>query len=189
MLNRRQARMAEGGGGLGHLVTPADRLARIAHDPQHVCERQFAGYGCSCRTCSFARLAAPFGAPSARPFSTVSVHRYRAADRNRGPCVSASGSLVLQAAAAAAPRPRFPAACSGLRPTALGRRLIFLSIRAPQSSCSAVQYSRRFPSRLMSASRFGVCSPLRPDARQRGFVDVLGTRHLGARPKATGPRR
>ena len=38
--------MAEGSGGLGHIVTPADRLARIAHDPQHVCERQLASCGC-----------------------------------------------------------------------------------------------------------------------------------------------
>ena len=32
--------MAEGSGDLGHLVTPADWLARIARDPKHVYERQ-----------------------------------------------------------------------------------------------------------------------------------------------------
>jgi hypothetical protein len=69
--------MAEGSGGLGHIVTPADRLARIAHDPQHVSERQQAA--------------------SARPFSTVSVHRAIARlIENRGPHRSVSGSLVLQ---------------------------------------------------------------------------------------------
>jgi hypothetical protein len=31
--------------GLHHIAPPADRLARIAHDPQHVCERQLAGCG------------------------------------------------------------------------------------------------------------------------------------------------
>ena len=30
-----KTRMAERSGGLGHIVTPADRLARIAHDAQH----------------------------------------------------------------------------------------------------------------------------------------------------------
>jgi hypothetical protein len=46
MLYRRQARMAERSGSLRHLVTAADRLSRIAHDPQHVGERQLAGHGC-----------------------------------------------------------------------------------------------------------------------------------------------
>jgi hypothetical protein len=36
MLNRRKARMAEGSGGLGHLVTPADRLARVFRHPVHL---------------------------------------------------------------------------------------------------------------------------------------------------------
>ena len=40
----------------------------------------------SCRTCSFARLAAPLGLASARPFSTVSAHRTIAQlIENRGP--------------------------------------------------------------------------------------------------------
>ena len=51
----------------------------------------------SCRTCSFARAGRSLGAASARPFSTVSVHRAIARlIENRGPCVSASGSLILQ---------------------------------------------------------------------------------------------
>src|SRR5262245_32194302 len=97
MLNRRKARMAEGSGGLGHIVTPADRLARIAHDPQHVGERQLAGRGGLLPHLFVCAADCSLGAASARPFSTVSAHR--AIPRlieNRGPSVSASGSLVLQ---------------------------------------------------------------------------------------------
>ena len=75
MLNRRQARMAERSGGLGHIVTPADRLARIAHDPQHVSERQLAGCGCFLPHLVICTAGRSLGAASARPFSTVSVHR------------------------------------------------------------------------------------------------------------------
>jgi hypothetical protein len=66
MLNQRKARMAEGSGGPGHLARR--RLARIAHDPQHVCNRQLPGCGCFLPTCSFARLAAPVGRPAPRRF-------------------------------------------------------------------------------------------------------------------------
>src|SRR5690349_3537006 len=76
--------MAEGSGGLGHLVTPADRLARIAHDPQHVGERQFAGYGCFLPHLLVCTAGRSLGAASARPFSTVSVHRAVALQPNRG---------------------------------------------------------------------------------------------------------
>jgi hypothetical protein len=97
MLNRRKARMAERSGGLGHIVAPADRLARIAHDPQHVCQRQLAGCGCFLPHLLVCTAGRSLGAPSARPFSTVSVHRAIARlIENRGPCISASGSLVLQ---------------------------------------------------------------------------------------------
>src|SRR5262249_37560998 len=75
MLNRRKARMAEGSGGLGHLVTPADWLGRIAHDPQHVCERQFARFGCFLPHLLVGTAGHPLGAASARPFSTMSAHR------------------------------------------------------------------------------------------------------------------
>jgi hypothetical protein len=67
--------MAERSSGLGHLVTPADRLARIAHDPQHVGKRQFAGYGCFLPHLLVCTAGRSFGAASARPFSTVSIHR------------------------------------------------------------------------------------------------------------------
>jgi hypothetical protein len=96
MLNRRKARVAEGRGGLGHIVTPADRLARITHDPQHVCERQLAG--CGCFLSHFVICTADsLGAASARTFSTVSVNRAIArAIENRGPYNSESGSSVPQ---------------------------------------------------------------------------------------------
>jgi hypothetical protein len=74
MLNRRKARMAEGSGGLGHIVTPADRLARIAHDAQHVCQRQLAGCGCFLPHLLVCTADRSLGAASARTFSTVSVH-------------------------------------------------------------------------------------------------------------------
>src|SRR5947207_2643716 len=84
-------------GGLGHIVTPADRLARIAHDPQRVCQRQLAGCGCFLPHLLVCTAGRSLGPASARPFSTVSVHRAIARlIENRGPCVSASGSLVLQ---------------------------------------------------------------------------------------------
>jgi hypothetical protein len=72
MLDRRQARMAKRSGGLGHIVTPAGRLARIAHDPQHVGERQLTGCGCFLSSCD------------------------RAADRNPRAVRSVSGSTVPQ---------------------------------------------------------------------------------------------
>jgi hypothetical protein len=75
MLNRRKARMAEGSGGLGHIVTPADRLARIAHDAQHVRQRQLAGCGCFLPHLLICTADRSLGAASARTFSTVSVHR------------------------------------------------------------------------------------------------------------------
>ena len=67
--------MAEGSGGLGHIVTPADRLTRIAHDAQHVCQRQLAGCGCFLSHLFICTAGRTLGAPSARTFSTVSVHR------------------------------------------------------------------------------------------------------------------
>ena len=75
MLNRRKARMAKRSGGLGHIVAPADRLARIAHDSQHVSERQLAGCGCFLPHLVICTAGRSLGAASARPFSTVSVHR------------------------------------------------------------------------------------------------------------------
>src|SRR5262245_52962457 len=66
--------MAEGSRGLGHLVTPADWLARIAHDPQHVCERQLAGCGCFLPHLLVGAAGRSLGSASARPFSPVSVH-------------------------------------------------------------------------------------------------------------------
>jgi hypothetical protein len=75
MLNRRQARMAERSGGPGHIVTPADRLARIAHDPQHVGQWQLAACGCFLPHLLICTAGRSLGAASARPFSTVSIHR------------------------------------------------------------------------------------------------------------------
>src|SRR4051812_25237833 len=96
--------MAEGSGGLGHVVTPADRLARIAHDAQHVCERQLAGCGCFLPHLLIYTAGRSLGAASARPFSTVSVHRAIArATENRGPYNSQSGSSVPQYGTAAKP--------------------------------------------------------------------------------------
>src|SRR6476660_4734517 len=78
--------MAEGSGGLGHIVTPADRLARIAHDAQHVCERQLTGCGCFLPHLFICTADRSLGAASARTLSTVSVHRAIArATENRGP--------------------------------------------------------------------------------------------------------
>ena len=51
------------------------RLARIAHDPQHVCERQLAGCGGFLPHLVICTAGRSLGAASARPFSTVSVHR------------------------------------------------------------------------------------------------------------------
>src|SRR5262245_60867763 len=67
--------MAEGSCGLGHIVTPADGLARIAHDPQHVCERQLAGCGCFLPHLLVCTAGRSLGSASARPFSTVSAHQ------------------------------------------------------------------------------------------------------------------
>src|SRR5215469_14336741 len=96
MLNRRKARMAEGSRGLGHLVTPADWLARIAHDPQHVCERQLAGCGCFLPYLLVCTAGCSLGAASARPFSPVSVHRAIARLIEPRALRSVSGSLVPQ---------------------------------------------------------------------------------------------
>src|SRR5262249_39762687 len=83
--------------GLGHVVAPADWLTRIAHDPQHVCEWQLAGCGCFLPHLLVRTASRSLRAASARPFSTVSVHRAIAQlIENRGPCISGSGSLVLQ---------------------------------------------------------------------------------------------
>ena len=77
---------------------PAGRAAaRIAHDPQHVSERQLAGCGCFLPHLVICTAGRSLGAASARPFSTVSVHLAIARlIENRGLCVSASGSLVPQ---------------------------------------------------------------------------------------------
>src|SRR5215469_9877442 len=88
--------MAERSGGLGHIVTPADRLARITHDPQHVCERQLAGCGCFLSHLLVGTAGRSLGATSARPFSPVSVHRAIAVDRKPRSVRSVSGSLVPQ---------------------------------------------------------------------------------------------
>src|SRR5215475_757809 len=74
MLNRWKARMAERSGGLGHIVTPADRLARIAHDPQHVCQWQLARCGCFLPHLLICTAGRALGAARAQPFSTVSIH-------------------------------------------------------------------------------------------------------------------
>src|SRR5262249_30567875 len=88
MLNRRKARMAEGSRGLGHLVTSADWLVRIAHDPQHVCERQLARRGCFLPHLLVCAAGRSLGSASASPFSPVSVHSAIARlIENRGPCV------------------------------------------------------------------------------------------------------
>ena len=76
--------MAEGSGGLGHIVTPADWLARIAHDPQHVSERQLAGCGCFLPHLLVCTAGRSPRAASARPFSTVSVHRAIARSKTAG---------------------------------------------------------------------------------------------------------
>jgi hypothetical protein len=78
--------MAERSGGLGHIVTPADRLARITHGPQHVCERQLAGCGCFLPHLLVCTAGSSLGAASAQAFSTVSTHRAIAQlIENRGP--------------------------------------------------------------------------------------------------------
>ena len=78
--------MAEGSGGLGHIVTPADRLARIAHDPQHVCERQLAGCGCFLPHLLICTAGRSLGAASAGrfppcPFIVLSRGRSKTAGR------------------------------------------------------------------------------------------------------------
>ena len=88
--------MAEGSGGLGHLVTPADGLACIAHDPQHVCERQLAGRGCFLPHLLVCTAGSSLGSASARPFSPVSVHRAIARLIEPRALRSVSGSLVPQ---------------------------------------------------------------------------------------------
>src|SRR5262249_61031610 len=76
---------------------PADLVAWLAHDPQHVGQRQLAVCGCFLPHLLVCTADRSLGAASARPFSTVSVHRAIARrPKNRGPCISASGSLVLQ---------------------------------------------------------------------------------------------
>src|SRR5262245_42309426 len=76
--------MAERSGGLGHIVTPANRLARIAHDPQHVCQRQLARCGCFLPHLLVCTAGCSLGPASPRPFSTVSVHRAIDGVENRG---------------------------------------------------------------------------------------------------------
>src|SRR5262249_13099338 len=66
--------MAEGSGGLGHLVTPADWLVRIAHDPQHICEWQLAGCGRFLPHLLVCTAGRSLGTASARPLFTLSVH-------------------------------------------------------------------------------------------------------------------
>jgi len=66
--------MAERSGRLGHIVTPAHRLARIAHDPQHVREWQLTGGGGFLPHLLVCTARRSNGAPSAQPFATVSVH-------------------------------------------------------------------------------------------------------------------
>jgi hypothetical protein len=97
-------RMAEGSGGLGHIVTPADWLARIAHhssrvaatagarmtvgraispecsteerhDPKHVGEGQLARCGGFLPHLLVCAASRSLGAAGTRPFSTVSAHR------------------------------------------------------------------------------------------------------------------
>src|SRR5262245_7304066 len=92
MLNRRKARMTEWSGGLGHLVTSADWLARITHDPQHVCERQLAGCGCFLPHLLVCATGRSLTTASARPLSTVSVHRAIAVDQKSQAMRSESGS-------------------------------------------------------------------------------------------------
>ena len=58
--------MAERSGGLRNIVTPADRLARIA---LHVSERQFAGCGCFLPHLLVCTAGRSLGAASAGPFS------------------------------------------------------------------------------------------------------------------------
>ena len=75
--------MAERSGGLGHIVTPADRLARIA---LHVSERQLAGCGCFLPHLLVCTAGRSLGAASAGPFSTgVRSSCNRATTENRGP--------------------------------------------------------------------------------------------------------
>src|SRR5262245_55500568 len=89
--------MAEGSRGLGHLVTPADWLVRIAHDPQHVCERQLAGCGCFLPHLLVGAAGRCLGSASTGPFSPVSVHHAIARlIENRAGLASVSGSLVPQ---------------------------------------------------------------------------------------------
>ena len=64
----------QNGGGFGHLVTPADWLARI-HDPQHVCQRQLASCGGFLPHLLVYTARGHLGATSARPFPAVAVHR------------------------------------------------------------------------------------------------------------------
>src|SRR5262249_1828379 len=95
-VHRRKARMAEGSSGLGHLVTPANWLARIAHDPQHICERQLAGCGCFLPHLLVGAAGRSLGSASARPLSPVCVHPAIAVDRKPRASRSVSGSLVPQ---------------------------------------------------------------------------------------------
>src|SRR5262245_52053498 len=90
--------MAEGARSLGHLVTPADWLARIAHDPQHVCERQLAGRGCFLPHLLVGAAGCSLGAASARPFPTVSAHRAiaRLIENSRALVQSIPESRILQ---------------------------------------------------------------------------------------------
>jgi hypothetical protein len=50
----------------------SDRLARIAHDPQHVCQRQLAGCGCFLPHFLICKAGRSLGAASALPFIVLS---------------------------------------------------------------------------------------------------------------------
>src|SRR5262245_565929 len=79
-----------------HLVTPTDWLARIAHDPQHVCDGQLGGCGCFLPHLLVDAAGRSLGSAGSRPLSPVSVHRAIAVDRNPRALRSVSGSLVPQ---------------------------------------------------------------------------------------------
>jgi hypothetical protein len=63
--------MAERSGCLGHVVTSPGRLARIAHDPQHVGERQLTCRGRFLPHLLVYTACRSLGSASTRPFSTV----------------------------------------------------------------------------------------------------------------------
>jgi hypothetical protein len=86
--------MAERSGGLGHIVTPADRLAGIAYDAQHACQRQLAGGGCFLPHLLICTAGRPWGGQRPAVFHRVRSSCIARLIGNRGPCVSVSGSLI-----------------------------------------------------------------------------------------------